>query len=510
MNIGLITSRIMLILVSGMWHTAICSSTTAVTNQPTTKLPPVSEVARPSLVSTMATFLQRNTPSIEEVRSFIKEQPILIVGSACVLASVATLLGLFTFKKSLHVLGYENLPPAPTDPERYTKDKLGKKIEHLHSQHKTLSTLSSSCSSSDEQEDPLLPTIQLLIAGNSTTAVQTAYIIYLQNTLAELEKNLLNNAWKDETTWNTILQQQPKPVGLANNGATCYRNATLQALHHLYPQIYKECIEAEIKDPQLITNQTFQDFKSFARSRTLGNLTGHQNLKTEFESFEKLCADYFNQTYQQEDADEFLTKLLTNSPENPAGLPLCNALGTAETLTNKTTQESTTKIMLSLPKTKAPSNALTLTQLFENNFGKTEKIDEEKITRTQTLTKTPNNLCIQIVRFETSYNGVKKPSLIKQKRDDKITIPLEFKIPKTCFSQDVKEQEKNDQYRLKSVICHLGTLDGGHYIAYVYHKNTWYRCDDSSSTEAKKITAETALNLDKISGTPYILFYEKN
>ena len=50
-----------------------------------------------------------------------------------------------------------------------------------------------------------------------------------------------------------------------------------------------------------------------------------------------------------------------------------------------------------------------------------------------------------------------------------------------------------------AVVCHLGSMDGGHYVAYVRHHGQWFKCDDSWVTPAtpEEVAASQA----------YLLFY---
>jgi ubiquitin carboxyl-terminal hydrolase 22/27/51 len=43
-------------------------------------------------------------------------------------------------------------------------------------------------------------------------------------------------------------------------------------------------------------------------------------------------------------------------------------------------------------------------------------------------------------------------------------------------------------YTLKSVICHIGTLDRGHYYAYAYNETSksWFHCSDEKIGECSK------------------------
>jgi ubiquitin carboxyl-terminal hydrolase 22/27/51 len=55
------------------------------------------------------------------------------------------------------------------------------------------------------------------------------------------------------------------------------------------------------------------------------------------------------------------------------------------------------------------------------------------------------------------------------------------------------------RYWLAAAVCHMGELDGGHYVSYTQHGGQWYRCDDAwvSAVSAEEVAACKA----------YLLFY---
>lgn len=58
-------------------------------------------------------------------------------------------------------------------------------------------------------------------------------------------------------------------------------------------------------------------------------------------------------------------------------------------------------------------------------------------------------------------------------------------------------------YRLISCIRHIGTLAGGHYVAYVLHNETWWCCNDS------KVTPVTMDEMTEVLQHGYIYFYQR-
>ena len=54
-------------------------------------------------------------------------------------------------------------------------------------------------------------------------------------------------------------------------------------------------------------------------------------------------------------------------------------------------------------------------------------------------------------------------------------------------------------YRLQAVVSHLGTMEGGHYVAYVRHVGCWFHCDDSRVVAVDEATVRNC--------QAYLLFY---
>eukprot|EP00045_Choanoeca_perplexa_P008254 m.76033 g.76033 ORF g.76033 m.76033 type:complete len:143 (-) comp14420_c0_seq2:134-562(-) len=57
-------------------------------------------------------------------------------------------------------------------------------------------------------------------------------------------------------------------------------------------------------------------------------------------------------------------------------------------------------------------------------------------------------------------------------------------------------------YTLFGVVTHIGTMQQGHYIAYVKQQDQWYKCDDATITMASRA--------EVLSTQAYLLFYIKS
>ena len=67
----------------------------------------------------------------------------------------------------------------------------------------------------------------------------------------------------------------------------------------------------------------------------------------------------------------------------------------------------------------------------------------------------------------------------------------------------LKTKNQNFLYNLKSVLCHVGDLDRGHYYSYILDEYTqmWYLCNDEHVDFCK--------NAKVLDTNAYILVYEK-
>ncbi|XP_005177144.1 ubiquitin carboxyl-terminal hydrolase 20 [Musca domestica] len=107
----------------------------------------------------------------------------------------------------------------------------------------------------------------------------------------------------------------------------------------------------------------------------------------------------------------------------------------------------------------------------------------------------PEVLCIHLKRFrhDLSYSS-------------KISAHVEFPLENFDMNPYVHKDCKSQValYNLTSVICHHGTVGGGHYTCYArnFCNNRWYEFDDQHVNE---VSPDTVANCQA-----YVLFYQKN
>jgi ubiquitin carboxyl-terminal hydrolase 22/27/51 len=154
-------------------------------------------------------------------------------------------------------------------------------------------------------------------------------------------------------------------------------------------------------------------------------------------------------------------------------------------------------------------------------------------TKQMAARRLPPALVLQIKRFETNFMGKagsmkagsKKSGLgngdsvvIGRKIDVHVSFPFVLNMRPYCASAALRSRygnrmrwfgnreaadtspEDRAKYDLYAVVVHSGTMESGHYIAYVQWQGVWFRCDDHQVTRADPATVAKA--------QAYLLFYQ--
>ncbi|CAE8632895.1 unnamed protein product, partial [Polarella glacialis] len=109
----------------------------------------------------------------------------------------------------------------------------------------------------------------------------------------------------------------------------------------------------------------------------------------------------------------------------------------------------------------------------------------------------PEVLCIHIKRFRYDsgwFNGTKNSRVV--------TFPVTSTLDMGPFLDEPNGLPV--EYRLIGLIQHIGSMGGGHYIAYCQHKRKpqeWYEFDD---TQVSLVSTEQVERAE-----PYVLFYQR-
>lgn len=137
------------------------------------------------------------------------------------------------------------------------------------------------------------------------------------------------------------------------------------------------------------------------------------------------------------------------------------------------------------------------------NFTKTETLDikyncskcqqRTNATKQLSIKKFPNTLAIQLKRFEHNSQSVKLEKYI--------SFPMYMNMSE--YSSEFRTSGKFDPqltYELFAVVCHIGSVNTGHYVVVVKNnEGQWFKFDDSMVT---LMAAEQVLQLKA-----YLLFY---
>ena len=147
-----------------------------------------------------------------------------------------------------------------------------------------------------------------------------------------------------------------------------------------------------------------------------------------------------------------------------------------------------------------------------NLLNRPERLDDYKCEQCQNkegnylekqMITTPKILILHLKRFESDMFGR------LSKKNSRVDYPIILNLNDYCIGGN---NTSSHNFMLFSVICHSGTLSGGHYISYtrrifknnedVYQYTPWFKCNDETVT---KVDESEVIN----HGLAYMLFYHK-
>lgn len=105
--------------------------------------------------------------------------------------------------------------------------------------------------------------------------------------------------------------------------------------------------------------------------------------------------------------------------------------------------------------------------------------------------RAPRVLNVHLKRFEGDFESMRK-------NDAHVRFPLVLDL--STYVSDASPSSSY-YYRLYAVVVHSGVLEGGHYVAYVKRRGTWYLCDDAS---VEPVSQERVL-----AAQAFMLFYDE-
>ena len=131
----------------------------------------------------------------------------------------------------------------------------------------------------------------------------------------------------------------------------------------------------------------------------------------------------------------------------------------------------------------------------------------------------PKILIFVLKRFEFNYNTMQK-----YKINDYYEFPLNLDMNKYMQKNNNNSNDKDNMYKLKSIIIHSGTCESGHYYAYILDDKNgeWYEFNDTKVTKfdiknldvdafgKNEVIYEYGQKIEKENTkSAYMLFYEK-
>ncbi len=347
----------------------------------------------------------------------------------------------------------------------------------------------------------------LKIPVKRAPAHTTHHYNYVQLQKLSAPKTAHNISTSKQRRHNITQTLQPHSLGacgLTNwSGSNCYMNATLQCLAHC--QSFFNHLNQTQSHPNTLHSDASTLFTTMAN-------TNETTINPQYFA-RKATQSYFKETgnkHYQQDAEEFLSQFLDhvahNSADNISLLGIQSNI-CCDSCHNKSTNLSQENILpLQLP---SHQQQMLSVQHCINSFFAPEKLDDQNLYycsfcghetnahKQLTLIHTPQMLVLQLKRF--AFDNITKKST---KNNIPVCLTTSLTVPYNNTAQ---------QYILKGIVLHSGSLYSGHYTALVQGENNQIMlCNDSNVSDGRSLW----LNLIKAGtcayGTPYLLFYEKD
>ena len=272
--------------------------------------------------------------------------------------------------------------------------------------------------------------------------------------------------------------------GLNNVGNTCFMNSALQLL-----------VNCTVLSKFMLNN----DFKSKKLNCYKQFLKDYYSNKVITPNSVKLLVSDQNSIfygYEQQDAHEFLVYLLDiiseelieehkTNPNNVLGIDMCNLVKvifntniSSIIYCEETDDKSKTKVGENILSLAIGSKRTTLEECLEK-FQKIEQLtgdqkwfnDKDKkyydAYKRLYIKSYPKYLIIHFKRFEYTR--------FSRKNNNEVEMNENILLNK-------------DNYKLRSIVFHMGSTGGGHYISLVNKDNKWMLCNDSSVSEISNIS----------------------
>jgi ubiquitin carboxyl-terminal hydrolase 22/27/51 len=258
------------------------------------------------------------------------------------------------------------------------------------------------------------------------------------------------------------------PRGLVNLGNTCFINASLQALKQVWPSLLVDS-GSPIYD---VINTTVADLKSKS-STALYPIALLHEIRRSIKSF---SPNSF------EDAHEFIVKVLELVNSDRLNLLFVKYSRCLECQHFSLSDDEVFGLSLEvLPELTDSLNKVLADVVVEQQCGGCSK--SARVLNSFSVLDLPDILLIQLSRFEVSANKVLK---LKQA----VSFPL------------VNLPFQNSTFNLLSVVNHHGSVNSGHYSAFINENGQWFSCNDHIISVIDSAVV--------ISNDAYLLVYSKS
>ena len=331
--------------------------------------------------------------------------------------------------------------------------------------------------------------------------INTERISNLLNNLNTIKvKTPVENFKKSLPSRYSINKNRNTILGIMNLGNTCYMNSVMQCLNSLkYLVTYFERND-HLRD--IYPESKYKGILVKEISAAFNNMNSH-NSPISLVSLKNLIGNLYPPFigFEQEDAHEFLIKLLELMYEDLGIINMSTLQDTTNDKPNEQKDKVVPKIMeilqgihkitilcKSCHYTSSSFEPFNILSLFPSTT-KNSKVEElikyaykdncidytcpicgkqDSVLQKYEIVKLPKILILHLKRFDVNSNGISK-------NQQYVDFPLE----------KLKIGENELFFNLKGITNHYGTLNAGHYIGFCKSRNDeeWYKCDDSIITK---------------------------
>lgn len=354
----------------------------------------------------------------------------------------------------------------------------------------------------DYTNDPQLEAVRLNMIGNHNNELQPT-----DNQTEEDDEKLITE-YSRPTTFKATTGLR----GFVNMGSTCFMSSVLQTFIHnpiirefFMTEGHMDCSKQKNECITCCVDEIFTDF--YTTNKTSG--FGPTSLLNAAWKTNKSLAGY-----SEQDAHEFWQFLVNQLHHDLTGANNHNS-SSCDCVVHKAFSSDLQSAITCLEcgnvtKTIDPIIDLSL-EISDNsglidclgNFTKSENLDikyscsncqtRTNATKKLTILKFPNVLSIQLKRFKHNNQSVKIESFIE--------FPMFINMSEFATNYEVdKKQNPYLNYELFGVVCHIGSVNTGHYVTVIKNnEGKWFKFDDS---------VVTLMTWDQVSQLKaYMLFY---